>query len=334
MGSPVAGFTDVSDMDALRGSWKKKRGKRLHDLSPKGDPKHEAESERTPSDGAQNAVTTVAWILLRPSLKRPFPLSSLPSRISMSSSPPRSSRDLSLDTLEDLVGRRVDDLSLYQRALTHRSLLRVYPEESLESNERLEYLGDAFLDLVVGERLYEQFPDKNEGELSRLRARLVSETPLARYARRLDLGNHLFMSKNAARGNGRDNPSILADAFEALVGAVYLDLGHDEARRFVFERALAPFDLVEMATRDENYKSQLLERMQAQGRPQPTYPVVSEEGPSHDKTFTVEVKVGDSTYQRGTAGNKQTAEQQAARRTLAQLSSNEPAAGTESNPPH
>jgi len=231
---------------------------------------------------------------------------------------------VSRNTVEDLVDRPVDDLSLYRRALTHRSLLRIHPEHALESNERLEFLGDALLDLLVGDVLYDRFPGKDEGALTRLRARLVSERPLATYARRIDLGAHLLMSRNAARGKGRDNPSILADAFEALVGAVYRDQGYDAARAFVREQVIAPFDLAEIAAQDENFKSQLLEHMQARGRPQPTYRVVEETGPSHDKTFTVEVRVGDTAYEQGTAGSKQEAEQQAARRTMEQLAATEP----------
>lgn len=239
------------------------------------------------------------------------------------SSLPRDAR-IPQHTVEHLVGRSIDDLSLYRRALTHRSLLRVYPEQSLQSNERLEFLGDALLDLFVGEILYDRFPTRDEGALTRLRARLVSEHPLATYARHLDLGSHLLMSKNAAQG-GRDNPSILADAFEALVAAVYLDLEYEAAQTFVHDRVLASFDLEELAAQDDNYKSQLLEHMQARSRPQPTYHVVQEEGPSHDKTFTVEVRIGDTAYEQGTAGSKQDAEQAAARRTLTQLSKREPA---------
>jgi ribonuclease-3 len=218
--------------------------------------------------------------------------------------------------IEQLLGRSINDPSHYRRALTHRSLLRVHPDRTFQSNERLEFLGDALLDVFVGEVLYDRFPKKDEGTLTRLRARLVSERPLATYARRLDLGPHLLMSQNAAQGNGRDNPSILADAFEALVGAIYLDLGYAAARTFVQDQVLAPLDLQAVAGRDENYKSQLLEHVQARGRPQPTYHVVQENGPSHDKTFTMEVRVGDTAYEQGTAGSKQDAEQQAARRTL------------------
>lgn len=228
--------------------------------------------------------------------------------------------DLSKPVIERLVGHAIDDLRVYRRALTHRSLLRDPTTASLRSNERLEFLGDAMIDLAISTVLYQRFPEKNEGDLTRLRARLVSGSALAKYARRMNLGVHILMSANAVETEGRDNPNILADAFEALTGAVYLDQNHEAAAQFVQKRALDPFDLEEIARRDENYKSQLLERMQAEGRPQPTYRVVEEMGPSHDKTFTVEAMVGDTAYARGTASSKQNAEQEAARRTLESLS--------------
>jgi ribonuclease-3 len=228
-------------------------------------------------------------------------------------------QDVSRSDIEQLVGRPVDDLALYRRALTHRSRLRATDDPSLRSNERLEFLGDALIELVVSETLYDRFPDKNEGALTRLRAKVVSGGALAQYARHMGLGPHLRMSENAVRSEGRDNPNILADAFEALTAALYLDQGHDAAAQFLHDRALGPFDLEAVAARNRNHKSRLLERMQAEGRPQPTYRVVREEGPSHDKTFTVEAVVGDVAYERGTAGSKQQAEQEAARRTLEAL---------------
>lgn len=231
--------------------------------------------------------------------------------------------ELSQSTIERLVGHPIDDLRIYRRALTHRSLLRDPSDGPLKSNERLEFLGDAMIDLVISKVLYRRFPEKNEGDLTRLRARLVSGSALAEYARRMNLGTHVLMSANAAETEGRDNPNILADAFEALTGALYLDQNHEAAAQFVHERALEPFDLEDVAAQDENYKSQLLEQMQAEGRPQPTYRVVKEVGPSHDKTFTVEAVVGNTAYKQGTASSKQNAEQEAARRTLRSLSSQE-----------
>jgi ribonuclease-3 len=223
------------------------------------------------------------------------------------------------ETVERLTGQPASDLSLYRRALTHRSRLRGHPESHLHSNERLEFLGDALLGFVVGEALYRSFPEKNEGDLTRLRAKLVSTQALALYARRLDLGAHLLMSDNAAKDQGRDNPNLLADAFEALLGAVYLDRGHDAAERFIHDHALDPFDPQEVAAQQKNHKTQLQETLQADGRPQPTYHVIRETGPSHDKTFTVEARVEGDSYGTGTAGNKQQAEQQAAREALDRL---------------
>lgn len=229
------------------------------------------------------------------------------------------SNDVSRTVIEELVGQSVDNLSIYRRALTHRSLLRSVADPSRRSNERLEFLGDALIELIVSETLYDRFPSKNEGDLTRLRAKLVSGTALAQYARRMDLGAYVLMSENALQTEGRDNPNILADAFEALTGALYLDHDYQAAAQFVHSRALNPFDLEDIASQDDNYKSQLLERLQAVGRPQPTYQVVHEEGPSHDKTFTVQTFVGETPFARGTAGSKQEAEQEAARRTLADL---------------
>lgn len=229
--------------------------------------------------------------------------------------------ELPHDEIEALIGQPIQNPALYRRALTHRSLLRSPVASSLKSNERLEFLGDALLDLIVSETLYERFPDKNEGDLTRIRAKLVSGAALAQYARRMDLGAHILMSDNAAETEGRNNPNILADAFEALTAALYRDHDYAAATQFVDQHALGPFSLEDIAAQDENYKSQLLERMQAVGRAQPTYRVVHEDGPSHDKTFTVEAMIGDTAFGRGTAGSKQEAEQEAACRTLEQLQS-------------
>jgi ribonuclease-3 len=224
--------------------------------------------------------------------------------------------DLSRETVEALIGQSVGDTSLFRRALTHRSYLRHVPDRSLRSNERLEFLGDALLDFVVGEALYRRFPEKNEGYLSRLRSKLVSGRSLVRSAHRMGLGEHLLMSENAVRDHGRDHPSVLEDAFEALVGAVYLDRGHEAARRFVHRHVLDPIDLPEVAAHDRDYKSRFQEYLQARSRPLPTYRVVRESGPSHDKTFSVEVTVDGSSRGRGTAGSKKAAEQAAAREAL------------------
>jgi len=236
--------------------------------------------------------------------------------MSTRSQTPADGAPLTTEMISDLLKTPIQDLTLYRRALTHRSLLRSRNHNANESNERLEFLGDALLDLIVGELLYHRFDDRNEGFLTRLRAKLVSGKVLAEFARRIDLGQYLLMSANAARSEGRNNASILADAFEAIVGALYLDQGYEAARRFVRDEVLDGVDLQDVAKQEENYKSLLLERMQANGRPQPTYRVIQEEGPSHDKTFTVEALVDETPYGQGQAGSKKQAEQQAAREAL------------------
>lgn len=219
---------------------------------------------------------------------------------------------VSASDIERLVGLPVNDLALFEQALTHRSRFRGQADTHLATNERLEFLGDALLGFIMAEELYTRFPEKNEGYLTRLRAKLVSRNALARYARRIDLGPHLLMSPNAEQSEGRDNPNILSDAYEALVGALYLDQGLTAARRFIKASALDPIDLRALATQNENYKSQLLEYAQARGRAQPTYRVVHAEGPSHDRTFTVEALLNGTAYGQGTAGSKKKAEQLAA----------------------
>jgi ribonuclease-3 len=218
--------------------------------------------------------------------------------------------------IEQLVGFRVRDLSLYERAMRHRSLLRGEANTALRSNERLEFLGDAVLGFITAEHLHQIFPTKDEGFLTRLRAKLVNGKALAECAEQIDLGRLILMSKNMAQEQGRQNRTILADAYEALIGALYLDLGLAAARTFVHRTVFAQVDLVELAQQHDNYKSLLLEFAQARGWSQPTYRVVSEEGPSHARMFTVEAVLQGSACGLGQAGSKKLAEQRAAREAL------------------
>ncbi len=218
--------------------------------------------------------------------------------------------------VEAMLGTAVGDLGLYERALRHRSVLRGQPDSHLASNERLEFLGDAVLGAVVAEHLYEAFPERNEGFLTRTRAKLVNGTALAGYARAIGLGEHLLLSANMQGPEGRDNPTILADAFEAVLGALYRDRGFAEARRFVFAVIEAHVDLAAVAERRSNFKSLLLEHVQARGQGQPAYAVVAEDGPSHDRRFTIDVLVAGEPMGRGRARSKKRAEQQAARQAL------------------
>ena len=225
----------------------------------------------------------------------------------------------SASDLASLLGTDIDNLSLYHRALTHRSCLREADNPFDVSNERLEYVGDAFLDLLVGVALYTHFPDEDEGFLSRMRARLVSGRSLAQAARRCNLGSYLLLSRNAERNNGRSNPSILADAFEAITGALYLDRGHEAAARFARCYLLDAVDLDALVHKNRNYKSLLQEHLQGEGRPLPTYTVVDRTGPDHNYTFTVEALVEGEVLGRGTAPAKKEAEQRAAREAVQAL---------------
>ena len=225
----------------------------------------------------------------------------------------------SREAIEALVGRPIGERALYAEALTHRSLARGVSPQAECSNERLEFLGDALVGAEVAEALFHRFPEKGEGYLSRLRARLVSGKALARCAKRLGLGPHLRVSENADRSGARTSPTVLADAFEALIGALYLDRGAGAARSFIKKHVLAPADLEALAGSSENYKSRLQEYVQARRPVQPTYRVVEKEGPPHARTFTVEVLVGEEMQGRGTATSKKRAEQKAACAALERL---------------
>ncbi len=230
---------------------------------------------------------------------------------------------VSREDLERLVGRPIGDISLYEQALLHRSVLRGEPNSHLLSNERLEFLGDAVLGYVTAEHLFLEFPEKDEGFLTRLRAKIVNGEALAEFAMQIGLGAHILLSDNMDQSGGRENPTILADAFEALIGAIYLDLGEEATRAFIQENVLEELDLEDLAHQRDNYKSLLLEHVQAKGWPQPQYRVTHEEGPSHDRTFTVEVLLNDRPYGRGQARSKKKAEQAAASEAILRLRNEE-----------
>jgi len=227
-------------------------------------------------------------------------------------------------TLEALAGQPLDDLDLYRQALRHRSAVRGQPDSHRYSNERLEYLGDAVLGLVVGAHLFETFPDTDEGFLSRLRAKLVSGAALAEHARAHGFGPLLAMSAEMRQSGGEDHSTLLADAFEAFIGALYIDKGLDGARLFVETTVLAGRDLDALASHRDNYKSVLLEKAQGRGWPQPVYTVLAADGASHARVFTVEVQVRGEAYGTGQATSKKQAEQLAARAALERLATEAP----------
>ncbi len=214
----------------------------------------------------------------------------------------------------------IKDMLLVSRALTHRSFLNEHPE-ALEDNERLEFLGDAVLDFVVGAWLYNRYPEMAEGELTRLRAALVNTDQLAEFAASLGLGKALRLSRGERDGGGRNRQAILCGAFEALVGALYLD-GELEAVRQFLEPILEIYTHGILIRRDDqDSKSQLQEWAQAQGFPPPHYRIASEKGPDHSKVFHVEVWVNDQVYGFGVGPSKQVASKVAARDALDNIES-------------
>ncbi|MBN2471672.1 MAG: ribonuclease III [Anaerolineae bacterium] len=212
------------------------------------------------------------------------------------------------------------DLSLLQRALTHRSYINEHPEDAVEDNERLEFLGDAVLDFITGEWLYNRFPEMQEGRLTRLRAALVRTETLAQMGMQCSLGDALLLGKGEEDSGGRLRQANLCGGFEALTGALYLDQGLDAVRAFVlplFEPALA--EILSNAS-DKDAKSTLQEWSQATIGVTPTYRTTQAIGPDHDKEFTVEVLLDDKVYGRGTGKSKQIAAQQAAYKALRRIS--------------
>lgn len=224
----------------------------------------------------------------------------------------------SSNTGQDL-GLAFDDETLLQRALTHRSYLNENPDYPYEDNERLEFLGDAVLDFVIGEYLYHRFPEQDEGTLTSLRAALVCTRSLAQFALDVQLGPHLLLGHGEDEGGGRERPAVLCGAFEAVVGALYLDQGLEQVREFVMPLAEPALEQVLQNDLDKDPKSVLQELSQAHLGHTPRYHTVGARGPDHDKLFTVEVMVNGVTYGSGEGRSKQVAAQLAAAEALTQI---------------
>jgi ribonuclease-3 len=222
-------------------------------------------------------------------------------------------------SLNRTLGYSFRDSSLLQAALIHTSYVNERPGRGLESNERLEFLGDAVLGVVVAHRLYALRPESAEGELTVLRAWLVRQSTLARWARQLSLGSHLLLGRGEARGGGRDRPALLSRGFEAVLGAIYLDGGLDAANA-----VLLPFIDQEIESgfspqRVVDAKSRLQQITQARFESTPTYSMVEHSGPGHEPVFVVEVRAGPEVLARGTGHSKRAAQQAAAHAALQML---------------
>ena len=214
-------------------------------------------------------------------------------------------------------GLTFSDLSLLRMALTHRSFLNEHPELDWDDNERLEYLGDAVLDLLLGEHLYLSFPQAREGELTALRAALVRRSTLARFAEELEIGEALFMGHGEIETGGRERAATLCGAFEAVVGALYLDQGIGGAAALVMPLVEAELTAAQVEVSDKDPKSRLQELSQGTLGVTPRYRTVNAEGPDHAKMFTVEVSIAGVVCGVGLGSAKQIAAQEAAIAALA-----------------
>ena len=246
-------------------------------------------------------------------------------------------------TLEKTLGHVFASPELLHQALTHSSqareseAARPTATERAKDNEQLEFLGDAVLGLVATEELFRRFPQFSEGQLSKLRAHLVSKNHLINVAERLELGRYLRLGRGEEKSGGRSKSALLVDALEAVLGAIYLDAGFETARSLVLRHVLLP-ELEEFissgkAAKVTDYKSALQEKLQATNRPQPVYVMVKESGPEHQKTFTIEARLlamGDGQVEfvgRAQGSTKKNAEQDAARQVLEYLAAKENGAG-------
>ena len=223
--------------------------------------------------------------------------------------------------LEKAIGYQFKNIALLQNALSHSSYANERWHDSLKSNERLEFLGDSILGMVTAEYLYRNFPDRPEGDLTRMRADMVCERALAAVAERIDLGKHLLLGHGEETGGGRTRDSILADAVESVIAACFLDGGMEPARSFINTFVLTEVPVKKL--RNTDYKTALQELVQQKKGQSLSYTLVGESGPDHDKQFTVEVTLNGTTVGQGSGTSKKRAEQAVAQAAIASLFPNE-----------
>ncbi len=224
-----------------------------------------------------------------------------------------------IENIEQKLNYHFSNKKLIMQALKHRSFLSVTNEPRLQSNERLELLGDAVLGMVVVEHLYRRFPDKGEGELTAIKSLVVSRKILANVAQQIGLGEVVLLNEAEEKAGGRNRPSILADTFEAITGAIYLDGGLKTVVDFVSEKLLSRIDEILSKEQYRNFKSILLEYAQSHNMGVPRYVVRKEEGPDHKKIFTIDVLLRNRPMGTGRGNSKKKAEQIAAKYALRRL---------------
>lgn len=226
------------------------------------------------------------------------------------------------DKVEGLIRRlgfTWNDQELLKQALTHTSYINEHKHLKLFSNQRLEFLGDAVLELVTSEYLFSRFPESPEGDLTKLRAAVVCEPTLQKVAQNHDLGNCLIMGRGELLSGGRERPSIMADALEALIGAIYLDQGYQRVRDFILSWLKAEIELIVSGAPVGDYKTELQELVQRQAEGALAYVILKEEGPDHNKMFTAGVMLQGELLGQGSGRSKKLAEQVAAQNALDKL---------------
>ena len=221
-----------------------------------------------------------------------------------------------LEKLETTLGYSFKDMKILEESIIHKSYAHENAAQKLRHNERLEFLGDAVLDLVVSDLLMEKFPESHEGELSRIRASIVNEDQLAKLAMSLELGKSIYLGKGEERTKGRIKASILANTYEAIVAAIYLDGGYRAAYTVVQEHFRPVLDQAAKSDINRDYKTKLQEETQARHKLVPQYKVTQEKGPDHDKVFQIQVSLKGKPLAFGSGKSKKEAEQDAARNAL------------------
>lgn len=230
-----------------------------------------------------------------------------------------------IEIIERIIDHKVKRPELYLKALRHRSYVAEKKLQDSESYEQLEFLGDAVLDLIISEQIYHKYPTRDEGFMTQLRAKVVKGENLAFLAEKLNLGELIEIGNRVKNQGIEKSKSVLADTFEAVTGAIYIDLGYDVCDEFVTSVIERFINMDEMVKSKDNYKSQLLEFAQARKLSIPIYEVVKETGPGHNKTFTVQVIIGEKILGDGSGKNKKKAEQIAAKLALDKLRNKETA---------
>jgi len=233
-----------------------------------------------------------------------------------------SERSKKLEEFQQTIGIRFKNQALLDKALTHRSYINEHKISDSESNEKLEFLGDAVIGKVVCQHLFKEFPELDEGELSRLKSMIVSTSTLADAGRSLGLGRYLQLGKGETETGGMCRTSILADAFEALVGAIYLESGNAKTTEFIVDRLSAKIESFHEGRGQRDFKTDFQEFVQAKYHRRPVYRVISETGPGHDRTFEVQVIIDGKVCGQGSGHSKKQAEQEAARQAMEKINNN------------